>query len=87
MAFFLAADLALFFLADLAGLAAGWLSITDNFLAMTKVPETAAQGWIDATVTALLMISVVAILLDSVRRWLRAQGGVAPRVSAESTAG
>jgi carbon starvation protein len=68
-------------------LIAGWLSITDNFLAMTKVPETATQGWIDASVTALLMIAVVVILVDSARRWLRAQGGVAPRVSAESTAG
>jgi carbon starvation protein len=68
-------------------LSAGWLSITDNFLAMTRVPETAAQGWIDATVTGLLMISVVAILIDSARRWLGARGGVAPGVRTESAAG
>ncbi len=55
-------------------LIAGWLSITDNFLVMTKVPETATQGWIDATVTALLMIAVVVILVDSARSWLRARG-------------
>jgi len=64
-------------------LIAGWLSITDNFLAMTKVPETATQGWIDATVTALLMIAVVAILVDSTRKWLRAGGGTARTVGAE----
>ena len=31
-------------------LVAGWMSITDNFLVMTKNPDTAAQGWIDAGV-------------------------------------
>jgi len=52
-------------------LVAGWESITDNFLVLTRNPETAAQGWIDAGLTALLMICVVAILADSIRKWLR----------------
>jgi carbon starvation protein len=65
-------------------LTAGWQSITNNFLAMTKVPETATQGWIDATVTGLLMISVVVILADSARKWLRAGGGRPAGAYAES---
>jgi hypothetical protein len=47
------------------------------------VPETATQGWIDATVTALLMIAVVAILVDSTRKWLSAGGGTARTIGAE----
>jgi carbon starvation protein len=55
-------------------LVAGFLSITDNFLAMTRRPETATQGWIDAGLTAILMIAVVVIVIDSTRRWLGARG-------------
>ena len=65
-------------------LVAGFESITDNFLAMTRTPETATQGWIDAVLTAALMIAVVTILVDSARRWLRATRG--PLASAESAA-
>jgi carbon starvation protein len=65
-------------------LVAGFLSITDNFLVMTQTPETAAQGWIDAALTAVLMIAVITILIDSTRRWLRATRGPATGVSAES---
>jgi len=65
-------------------LVAGFFSITDNFLVMTRSAETATQGWIDAALTAALMIAVVTILIDSSRRWLRAARGPGASVSVES---
>ncbi len=67
-------------------LVAGFLSITDNFLVMTRKDETAAQGWVNASLTAILMVAVVTILVDSTRRWLRARGGDAAGAPARSPA-
>jgi carbon starvation protein len=52
-------------------LVAGWMSITDNFWPMSQRPETAAQGYINTALTAVLMAASVVILVDSVRRWTR----------------
>jgi carbon starvation protein len=52
-------------------LVAGWESITDNFWPLAQRPETAAQGYINTTLTAVLMAASVVILFDSVRRWTR----------------
>jgi carbon starvation protein len=65
-------------------LVAGFMSITDNFLVMTRTPETATQGWIDAALTAALMVAVITILIDSARKWLGARGGSVTGTSAES---
>jgi carbon starvation protein len=65
-------------------LVAGFFSITDIFLVMTRSAGTATQGWIDAVLTATLMIAVVTILIDSSRRWLRAARGPGASVSVES---
>jgi carbon starvation protein len=54
-------------------LIAGWLSIRDNFWRLTLNPQTAAQGYIDTVLTAILMVAVVIILLDSVHNWTRAK--------------
>jgi carbon starvation protein len=54
-------------------LVAGWESITDIFLPLTRNPETATQGYIDATLTAILMAAAIIILFDSIRRWTRAR--------------
>ena len=67
-------------------LVAGYKSITDNFLAMTKVPETATRGWTNAILTALLMVAVVVILADSLRRWFGTRRRVTPGVEATSAA-
>ncbi|MGB7925953.1 MAG: carbon starvation CstA family protein [Pyrinomonadaceae bacterium] len=48
---------------------AGWKSITDNFWPLAQKPETAAQGYINVALTAILMTAAVIVLLDSVRRW------------------
>src|SRR5947209_2180182 len=50
-------------------LVAGWKSITDNFWPLSQKPETAAQGYINVALTAILMIASVIVLIDSVRRW------------------
>jgi carbon starvation protein len=62
---------------------AGWKSITDNFWPLSQRPETAAQGYINTALTAVLMAASVVILIDSVRRWTR--GRRAPVGTAEPT--
>jgi carbon starvation protein len=52
-------------------LVAGWKSITDNFWPLAQKPETAAQGYINTGLTAVLMAAAVLIIFDSVRRWTR----------------
>jgi carbon starvation protein len=52
-------------------LVAGWKSITDNFWPLAQKPETAAQGYINVALTAILMIAAVIVLCDSIRRWTR----------------
>ena len=52
-------------------LVAGWMSITDNFWPLAQKPETAAQGYINTALTAVLMAASVIIIFDSVRRWTR----------------
>jgi carbon starvation protein len=62
-------------------LVAGWQSITDNFWPLAQKPETAAQGYINTALTAILMTAAVIIIFDSVRRWTR--GRRAPVETAE----
>jgi len=52
-------------------LVAGWLNIVDNFLPLTAIPETAAQGYVNSTLTVIVMICAVVILVESFRRWYR----------------
>ncbi|MBI3910771.1 MAG: carbon starvation protein A [Armatimonadetes bacterium] len=60
-------------------LSAGYLSIRDNFIGtMTKamkngLPDHALrfQGYLNATLTAIMMACVVAILIDAVPRWVK----------------
>ena len=51
-------------------LVAGWQSITDNFWPLSQKPETAMLGYINVTLTAIIMFAAVIILIDSIRRWL-----------------
>jgi carbon starvation protein len=64
-------------------LVAGWKSITDNFWPLSQKPETAAQGYINVALTAVLMIAAVVVLIDSIRRWTG--GGKRPETTADST--
>ena len=54
---------------------AGYLSITDNFLPLTKNPAKAFAGYLDAVLTAILMLCVIVILGASARAWMRAIRG------------
>lgn len=56
---------------------AGWLSIFDNFLPLTKKPEKAFTGYLDTALTALLMTCVIVVLAASMKAWLRALRGEA----------
>ncbi len=60
-------------------LTAGWMSITGNFLPLTRDPARATQGWVDTLLTAVLMLAVVVVLISSVRSWL---GGRRARLAA-----
>jgi carbon starvation protein len=51
-------------------LVAGWKSITDIFWPLTLKGETAAQGYINVSLTAIIMFAAIVILFDSIRRWL-----------------
>jgi carbon starvation protein len=50
-------------------LVAGWESITDIFWPLAQKPETAVQGYINTSLTAIIMTAAVIILVDSIRRW------------------
>jgi carbon starvation protein len=51
-------------------LVAGWQSITDIFWPLTQKPETSLQGYINSSLTAIIMVAAVVILIDSIRGWL-----------------
>jgi len=52
-------------------LTAGWLNITDNFLPLAQKPGFAFQGYLDALLTAIMMVCVAVIFLDALPRWYR----------------
>jgi carbon starvation protein len=49
---------------------AGWKSITDIFWPLTQSPDKAMQGYVNTSLTAIIMVAAVIILIDSIRRWL-----------------
>jgi carbon starvation protein len=51
-------------------LVAGWESITDIFWPLSQKPETATLGYVNVSLTAIIMFAAVIILIDSIRRWL-----------------
>src|SRR5947209_1433511 len=56
-------------------LVAGWESITDILWPLAQRADTAAQGYVNTAMTAILMAASVIILADSVRRWTRGSRG------------
>jgi len=63
-------------------LVAGYQSIRDIFWPLTQRSETALQGYVDTSLTALIMTAAVIILIDSVRRWIG--GKKPPELSTEA---
>ncbi len=49
-------------------LSAGYLSIRDNFLPLTKIRDKALQGYLNSALVAVMMLSVIIIIIDSLRR-------------------
>jgi len=58
-------------------LIAGWRSIFDNFLKDTLKPETAFRGYLNASLTAIMMTCVLIVLVDSLLHWRRRLRGPA----------
>ncbi|MDD8019558.1 MAG: carbon starvation protein A [Bacteroidota bacterium] len=50
---------------------AGILNITDNFYPLTKNSLTATQGYVNITLTVIILVCAVIILVDSARRWYK----------------
>ena len=51
-------------------LVAGWKSITDIFWPLSQKPETSIQGYVNTSLTAIIMVAAIVIMIDSIRRWL-----------------
>ena len=64
-------------------LTAGWRSIFDNFWRETLKPETAFRGYLNTSLTAIMMTCVVIVLIDSVLRWRRTLRGTATTTTAQ----
>jgi carbon starvation protein len=62
-------------------LVAGYESIRDIFWPQAQNPLTSTQGYINTSLTALIMIAAVIILIDSIRSWIG--GPKQPEVIAE----
>jgi carbon starvation protein len=57
-------------------LTAGWRSIFDNFLQEAKKPETMVRGYLNASLTAIMMTCVVIVLVDSILHWRKTMRGI-----------
>lgn len=51
-------------------LVAGYQSIRDIFWPQAQNPASSTQGYINTTLTALIMTAAVIVLIDSIRRWI-----------------
>ena len=65
-------------------LVAGYQSIRDIFWPQAQNPATSTQGYINTSLTALIMIAAVIVLADSIRKWIG--GRRAPQIAAEAVA-
>jgi len=61
---------------------AGYQSIRDIFWPQTSNPATTTQGYINTSLTALIMTAAVIVLIDSVRKWIG--GRRRPEIISES---
>jgi carbon starvation protein len=52
-------------------LIAGWENIFNNFLPLTANPKTELQGYINTTLTAIMMVCAVIVLLEAFRKWYK----------------
>lgn len=52
-------------------LAAGYFNIIDNFWPLTAIPDKASQGYVNSTLTGVMMACAVVVLAEAVRKWYR----------------
>jgi carbon starvation protein len=52
-------------------LTAGWLNVTDNFIPLISDPATATQGYVNTTLTIIMMICAVIVLIEAAKRWYK----------------
>jgi len=52
-------------------LSAGVLNITDNFIPLTRNPATSTQGYVNITLTIIMIICAIAILVEASKKWYR----------------
>ena len=62
-------------------LSAGYLSVRDNFWPLTQNPTTRVTGYVDSIATVVMMLCMVLILTQAVRRCMRVFGGKVPIVA------
>jgi carbon starvation protein len=65
-------------------LVAGYQSIRDIFWPQAQNPLTSTQGYINTSLTALIMTAAVIVLADSIRKWIG--GRSAPQLTSEAIA-
>jgi carbon starvation protein len=46
-----------------------WLNIFDNYLPLTANAKTATQGYVNSSLTAIIMVCAIVVLLEAFRRW------------------
>ena len=63
-------------------LVAGYQSIRDIFWPQTQNPATTTQGYINTSLTVLIMTAAVIVLIDSMRKWIG--GRNRPELSSEA---
>ena len=62
-------------------LVAGWESIRDIFWPQAQTAATTTQGYINTSLTVLIMTAAVIVLIDSVRKWISGRpAAVEPRL-------
>jgi carbon starvation protein len=52
-------------------LTAGFFNIVDNFWPLTSIPEKATQGYVNSSLTAVMMVCAVIVLVEAVRKWFK----------------
>lgn len=52
-------------------LTACWINITDNFIPLTRNDATLVQGWINISMTVVIMTCAIVVLFEAFRRWYR----------------
>jgi hypothetical protein len=48
---------------------AGYFNVVDNYLPLIDKPETSTQGYVNSTLTIVIMICAIVIMIESFRRW------------------